>query len=214
MRSLRRKLLSVSTVLALSIAVGCTGFFVNPTLSSLAIGPQTPTLTANPVQTLQMSATGTFSDGSTRDLTGKVLWGSATPTCAAISKSGLVTPLSTVTGVCTTQISASFSTATPASTMVTVTEGAPSKILLTASTQTPPQNSTVTFTAMATFPNNGTPQNITQSVTWINSDPTDFTLTNGSTTGTISATVAVGTQINVTASFGGVNSNTVTLTVQ
>src|SRR5262245_26096333 len=123
MRSSRRKLLSASVFLVLAIAVGCTGFFVNPTLSTLAIGPQTPTLTANPVQTLQMSATGTFSDGSTQDLTGKVLWSSATPNCAGIGKGGLVTPATTVAGICTTQVSASFSTATPATTTVTVTAG-------------------------------------------------------------------------------------------
>ena len=214
MRSFRRELLSVSVFLSLAIAVGCTGFFVNPTLSSLAIGPQTPTITANPVQTLQMSATGTYSDGSTKDLTSKVLWSSATPTCALISKSGLVSPLTTVSGVCTTDISASFSTASPASTTVTVTEGTPVSILLSASTQTPPQNSTVTFVAKAIFPNSNTQQDITTSVTWVNSDPTDLTLTNGSGTGTISATAPVGKQISVTATFSGVSSNTVLLTVQ
>jgi hypothetical protein len=162
-----------------------------------------------------MSATGTYSDGSTKDLTGKVLWSSATPTCATISKTGLVSPVSTVAGVCTTQISASFGTATAATTTVTVTEGTPTQIVLTVSpTTNPAKNSTVTFKAMATFPNSNTPQDITTSVTWSNSDTTDLTLTNGSGTGTISATATSGQQINVTATFGGVNSNTVTLTVQ
>src|SRR6266849_3119850 len=97
--------LSLITALSLvAIAVGCTGFFVNPTLSSLAIGPQSVTITANPVQTLQMSATGTYSDGSTKDLTGKVVWSSNAPTCATISATGLLTPLTTVTGICTTTI--------------------------------------------------------------------------------------------------------------
>lgn len=214
MLSCRRNLLSVIAVSALAVAVGCTGFFVNPTLSSLAIGPQTPTVTANPVQTLQMSATGTYSDGSTKDLRGRVLWSSATPTCATVSKTGLLTPLSTVAGVCTSQISASFGTVSPATTTVTVTEGTPTQIVLSASTLTPAANSTVTFKAMATFPNSSTQQDITTSVTWTNSDTTDLTLTNGSATGTIAAGAAHGQQINVTATFGGVNSNTVTLTVQ
>lgn len=214
MRSSRRKLLSASVFLALAIAVGCTGFFVNPTLSTLAIGPQTPTLTSNPVQTLQMSATGTFSDGSTQDLTGKVLWSSATPNCAAIAKGGLVTPATTVAGgICTTQVSASFSTANPATTTVTVTAGTPTSITLTASTQTPTAASSVTFKAMATFPNTSGQQDITTSVTWNNSDTTDLTLTQGSGSGTISGGVAVGTQINVQATFDGVNSNVVTLTI-
>ena len=214
MRSSRRKLLSASVFLAFAIAVGCTGFFVNPTLSTLAIGPQTPTLTSNPVQTLQMSATGTFSDGSTQDLTGKVLWNSATPNCAAIAKGGLVTPATTVAGgICTTQVTASFSTATPATTTVTVTAGTPTSITLTASSTTPTAASSVTFKAVATFPNSSGQQDITTSVTWNNSDTTDLTLTQGSGSGTISGGVAVGTQINVQATFDGVNSNVVTLTI-
>jgi hypothetical protein len=40
-----------------------------------------------------------------------------------------------------------------------------------------------------------------------------LTLTNGSGTGTISSTAAAGTTITVFASFDGVNSNTVTLTI-
>src|SRR5947207_7873195 len=98
----------LAVVVMLTFGAGCHGFFVNPTLSSLAIGPQTQTITANPLQTLQMSATGTYSDGSTKDLTGKVALSSATQSCATISATGLITPVTTVTGVCTTQISASF----------------------------------------------------------------------------------------------------------
>jgi hypothetical protein len=85
--------------------------------------------------------------------------------------------------------------------------------MLTASTTTPQANSTVTFTAKATFPNSGTPQDITTSVTWIVSDTTNLTLTNGSGTGTLSANSA-GLAITVQASFDGVLSNIVTLNVQ
>jgi len=211
MLSSTRKFSVVAVLATLVVASGCTGFFVNPTLSSLAIGPQSATITASPVQTLQMSATGTYSDGSTKDLTGKVLWNSATPGCATISSSGLVTPVSSVAGICTTQISASFGTASPATTTITVAQGVPSKIQLNASTTTPAANSTVTFTALATF--NGVQQDITTSVTWTNSDTTDLTLTNGSGVGTVAAG-ASGKPINVTANFNGVSSNTVLLNVQ
>lgn len=210
----KRKLMLLACVIGVAVAVGCTGFFVNPTLSSLAIGPQTATITANPVQTLQMTATGTYNDGTTKDLTGKVIWNSATPGCATIASGGLVTPVSSVTGICTTDISASFGTVSPATTTITVAEGSPTNITLTASTTSPQPNTTVTFTAKALFPNNNTAQDITTSVSWTISDTTDLTLTNGSGTGTISATAAAGTQISVTASFNGVSSNTVTLNVQ
>jgi len=94
-----------------------------------------------------------------------------------------------------------------------VSQGTPTSITLTASTTTPQNNSTVTFTAKATFPNNNTPQDITSSVTWVVSDTTNLTLTNGSGTGTLSANSA-GLTITVQASFAGVLSNVITLTVQ
>jgi trimeric autotransporter adhesin len=160
-----------------------------------------------------MTATGNYSDGSTKDLTGKVLWSSSSTSCATISGAGLVKPVSNVTGVCSTTIKASFGTVSPATTTVTVSGGTPTQITLTASTTTPARNTTLTFKALATFSGSGT-QDITSSVTWNNSDTNDLTLTNGSGTGTISANAVSGTGINVSASFAGVTSNTVTLTVQ
>jgi hypothetical protein len=211
MDGFRRKLGFSVAILSLAIASGCTGFFVKPTLSSLSIGPQTQTITT--AQTLQMSATGTFNDGSTKDLTGQVNWSSDTTSCATVSSSGLVTPVKTVTGICTTTISAASGTVSAATTTVTVTEGTPLSIALTASTTTPQHNGTITFLAKATFPNSGTPQDITTSVTWIISDTTNLTLTDGSNTGTLSAGSA-GLAISVQASFDGVLSNVVTLNVQ
>ena len=215
MWNLKRNVLFAAVLLILGVAPGCSGFFVNPTLSSLAIGPQNQTLTATPLQTLQMSATGTFSDGSTQVLTGKVLWSSSTTSCATISSSGLVTPAATVSCICTTTISAADGTIAPATTTVTVSEGTPTSISLlvndaNSASVSPATN--VTFQAMGTF--NGVQQNITTSVSWINSNPTDLTLTQGSGTGTISGGAAAGTTISVQASFDGVNSNTVTLTIQ
>jgi trimeric autotransporter adhesin len=214
---LKRNVSFAAVLLILGVAPGCTGFFVNPTLSSLAIGPQNQTITANPVQNLQMSATGTYSDGSTKDLTGKVSWtitSSGDQTCASINSTGLVSPNKSVTGSCSATINASFGTITPATTPLTVTQGQPTSIMLTASTTTPAQNSQVTFTAKATFPNSSTQQDITTSVTWVITNTTDLTLTNGSGTGTISATAGIGDAIGVTATFAGVSSNTVTLIVQ
>lgn len=209
MRTSKWMLLAAALCIAI-ITPACTGFFVNPTLSTLAIGPQNQTITASPLQTLQMTATGTYSDGSTKDLSGQVAW--SLSSCGSISKSGLVTPSTTITGSCSATVSAAFGTIAPATTPLTVAEGTPTSITLTASTTTPTPNNTVTFTAKALF--GATTQDITSSVTWVNTDPTDLTLTNGSGTGTISASAAVNTQINVTASFAGVNSNTVVLTVQ
>ena len=207
-----RNVTVIAVLFFVALGSGCTGFFVNPTLSSLSIGPQSQTITAS--QTLQMAASGNYSDGSTKDLTGKAFWSSSTTSCAAISAGGLVKPVSNVLGVCTSTISAAYGTVSPATTTVTVSGGTPTQITLSASTTTPQRNSTVTFKALATFAGVSNQQDITSSVTWNNSDTTNLTLTNGSGSGTVSANAVSGTAITVSASFAGVTSNTVTLTVQ
>jgi trimeric autotransporter adhesin len=215
MDSFRPKLGLITALLSLAIAGGCTGFFVNPTLSSLTIGPQSQTITSNPVQTLQMSATGTYSDGSTKDLTGKVSWSSdSTTSCAGINSAGLVTPVKTVTGICTATISAASGTVTAATTTVTVTEGKPTSIALSVTPTTNPAAGTaVTFKALALFPGSSTQQDVTSSVTWIDSDQTNLPLTQGSGNSNIPAG-APAEQVNVQASFDGINSNLVTITIQ
>ena len=210
----RRKLGLIVAIASLVIAGGCTGFFVNPTLSSIAIGPQSQTITSNPLQTLQMSATGTYSDGSTKDLTGKVSWSSdSTTSCASINSAGLVTPVKTVTGICTATISADSGAVTAATTTVTVTEGMPTSITLTVSNTNPAAGTAVTFTAKALFPGSSTLQDITSSVTWTDSDQTNLPLTQGSGNSNIPAG-APAEQVTVQASFDNVNSNIVTITIQ
>lgn len=209
----KRTLLLTAGLLLFAVAPACTGFFVNPTLSSLTIGPQAQTITANPKQTLQMSATGNYSDGSTKDLTGKVSWSSSDTTCATINSAGLVSPAASVSGICTATISAASGTVSAATTTVMVSEGTPTSIMLSFTPNPPLHNSTVTFKALATFPNNNTQQDITTSVTWLNSDTTNLQLTNGSATGTLSAGSG-GLSITVQAQFDNVQSNQVTLNVQ
>ena len=211
MWSCGRKSYLMATFCALAVAAGCTGFFVNPTLSSLQIGPSNQTITVNPLVKLQMSATGTFSDGSTQDLTGKVLWSSSDTSCATINTNGLVTPATSVAGLCTTNIGAADGTVNASASSVTVTQGTPTSITLTVSNSSPPVGSQVTFTAQALFPGSGL-QDITSSVSWNNSDTTNLTLSQGSGVGTISATAPAET-ISVSATFDNVTSNTVNLNV-
>jgi trimeric autotransporter adhesin len=202
---------ALATLSLLALMAGCKGFFVNPTLTSLAIGPSSPTITKS--QTQQMAATGTYDDGSTKDLTGRVTWTTSDSDCATINANGLVTPSELVANICTTTIGASFGTVSASSVTVTVTPGTPTSINLKVDKPTPGPSDIVTFTAEATFPGVSTPQDVTTSVTWINSDTTELTLNNGSGTGTISASATPGNTINVTARFSGVDSNTVTLTI-
>jgi hypothetical protein len=90
---------------ALALAVSCRGFFVKPTLTSLAVGPITPTIyVGNTDNTVQMFAVGVFSDGSNSST--PVTWGiTGTGTngqpIATITTGGLVTAQSVGTGTVT-----------------------------------------------------------------------------------------------------------------
>ena len=75
--------------------VACNGFFVNPTLSSIAITPSSPSLTTLN-QTLQLTATGTYSDSTTKNLTAATgtAWSSSDPTAVSVTNAGLMKALS------------------------------------------------------------------------------------------------------------------------
>ena len=72
---------------ALSITINPAGI----TLVSITIAPATPTLSVNSTQ--QFLAIGTFSDGSTQNLTSSVTWNSGTTSVATITSGGLATAL-------------------------------------------------------------------------------------------------------------------------
>jgi hypothetical protein len=99
MASTKHKLRLASAFAALAtlaLAVSCTGFFQNPTLSTITVDPPTPTINQGAFQ--QMTATGTFQDGSTSTLTGgtscsgsTVCWSSSDTTVVTITTSGSAT---------------------------------------------------------------------------------------------------------------------------
>lgn len=59
------------------------------TLVSIAVAPGTPTISV--AKTLQLTATGTYSDNSTQDLTTQVTWTSSDTAKATVNTAGLVT---------------------------------------------------------------------------------------------------------------------------
>ncbi len=92
----------------------------NPTLTSIAVAPANSSLLQG--STLQFSATGTFSDGSTQDVTSSATWSSSNTLFATV---GSTTGLATGIAVGTVQITASVgSVVSPgASLMVTSSNG-------------------------------------------------------------------------------------------
>ena len=74
------------------IGVGCDGFFVDPTLVSLSVQTLQSTSLINVGNTVQLQATGTYDDGSHKNLTGHATWSVTTnPDFVTVSPGGLVT---------------------------------------------------------------------------------------------------------------------------
>jgi hypothetical protein len=77
---------------ALGSLTGSTTLTVQPALVSLAITPANPVIHVG--STLQLTCTGTYSDNSTRDLTGTATWTQSNSNPATISGTGLATGIS------------------------------------------------------------------------------------------------------------------------
>jgi len=69
----------------LALAVSCKGFFVNPTLTSIAISPTAPQVQVS--QILQLQVFGTYTDGNRNQVKSGVSWSSSDPTIATVDSS-------------------------------------------------------------------------------------------------------------------------------
>jgi len=197
-----------ATLLLFALAVGCKGFFVNPTLTSLAVGP---TATINQGGTVQMSAVGTYNDGSTQSLN-NVLWSSDPTSVATITTSGLVTGVSVGDATITGASGTVSGTAT-----VTVALSNVTGITVTPTTENAKENGgTAQFVAKATI-QGGSPVDITATATWSVTSTTsgstdDFTLTQGQSPEvvTVQTSATVGEKATITASYVGGSGTTYT----
>jgi trimeric autotransporter adhesin len=114
MSSTKQKLRLVCAFAALAtlgLAISCRGFFVNPTLTSIAISPTAPQVEEG--KTLQLQAFGTYDDGSRNQIRSGVSWSSDTSTVASIDpNTGILTGVTTGTSTITASSQALSSTAT------------------------------------------------------------------------------------------------------
>src|SRR5258708_27775336 len=159
-----RFLAMFAALLMLALAAGCRGFFVNPTLQSIAVTPATGTVA--PGATIQMTATGTFDDGSTSNVTSKSTWQSSDTTAATIGASnGLVqaaTSVASPPGITTITATDGAFTNTATVTVCPVV----TSITVTPSTTNPAAGAQITFIAKALFSGGVNSQDVTSSVTW------------------------------------------------
>ena len=81
-------------ILISALLAGCgggNGGGPTATLVSIVVTPPNPSIPAGVAR--QFTATGTFSDGTSRDITTQVLWSSSDPLVATVNGTGLATAL-------------------------------------------------------------------------------------------------------------------------
>ena len=189
----------LSLVIAVTtLAAACGKFFPSgTTLVAISLSPSNSTLTLS-TKTQQFTATGTFGDSSSKDITSSVTWTSSSTNVATISSSGLATAGSTGS----TTITASESGITGTTTL-TVTSQA-SGLTVSPSSQTIAPGQTIQFSATQ----NGS---TVSGVTWSSSNTAVASIDqNGIATGITAGTVT----ITATATINGSQvQGTATLTV-
>lgn len=198
---------------SLALAISCRGFFVSPTVTSVAIGPAN--LALAPGTSFHMVATATYSDGSTGDVTGKSVWFSSSQNVAMFTSPGQLqaAALSNLpTFPATTSVSASDGTVSSSSETVTVCPVVETLTLTVngGSSATVAGGTQLSFDAEATF--NGVTGNnpVDAYVTWNISNTTELPSIDTSGNGTV--ITGTPTTFTVSATLCGVTSKTVSIT--
>ena len=153
----------------------------------------------------QYKATGSYSDGTTADLTASASWTSSAENVAAVSNSGGTKGLAITAAMGSTTISAA-SGSISGSTGLTVTAAVLSTIEVTPASPSTSVGKTLQFAATGHY-GDGTTQPVTGAVVWTSSLPAIATISNASGRQGQSTGVANGTT-TITASLGGVTGST------
>ncbi len=172
-------------------------------LQSITVTPVNPTLAVG--TTVQLTATGSYSDGSTQDVTSVAGWASSIGGVASIDVAGLVTARK----IGTATVSATVGTVT-GSVTVTVSGHIVQSIVVTPANPSVTSGSKFQFTATAFF-DDGTSQDITASAHWSTSSANLATINSGQNGGGLATAKAVG-NVTITATLNGV-SGTTTMTI-
>jgi len=163
-------------------------------LVSIQVTPATKSIAEGTSQ--QFTATGTFTDSTTQDLTSEVAWTSSLPGTATVAAGGLATGIAAGGPVTITATSGSISGAAS----LTVTSATLVSIQVTPPTQSIAAGTTQQLTAMGTF-TNATTQDLTSAVVWTSSAPGTAAV---STVG-LARGVAAGAPVTITATSGSIS---------
>lgn len=165
-------------------------------LQSIAITPATTSLASGLTQ--QLTATGTFSETGTQNLTNTAAWTSSAPTVATVNAtSGLVTAVAPGSAIITATSGSVSGTAT-----LTVTPAVVESIAITPNPASSGVGLSLQLTATGTY-SDGTMMNVSTTANWSSSANSIATV--GPTTGIITG-VALGST-TITASIGTVTAS-------
>ncbi|MGA9695002.1 MAG: Ig-like domain-containing protein, partial [Dehalococcoidales bacterium] len=178
-----------------------TALAVQP-LSSIAVSPSSPNNLAVGA-TQNFTAIGTYADGSLMNITSQVTWSSSLPGIITIASGG------TATGVKSGSANITATLAGITSHPIALTVITLASIAVTPSfTANLMVGATQHFTATGTYSDSST-ADFTSQVVWSSSNPAAVTITPGGT-----ATAVGGGTANITATFGGLTSQPVAMTVK
>jgi phage tail sheath protein FI/uncharacterized protein YjdB len=171
-------------------------------LQSIALTPASlPWLQVG--QTQQLKATGTYSDGSTQDLTtsASLTWISGSPAALTVTTSGLATALAPGVSIVSATVGAVSANVT-----ITVSAAILTGIAVAPLTPSIAVGQTEQFTATGSY-SDGTSQNLTSTVSWNSGTPATANVSSGG----LATATGVGTSV-ISATLGAISGNT-TLTV-
>ena len=169
-------------------------------LSSIAVTPANITLAAGVSQ--QLTATGTFTDGSTQNLTNSVAWTSSSSHTATVSNTGnLVAATAGSAVISATSTSAGNSVS--GTMAVTVTSAVITSITVSPGSLTLAAGQTQQYTAVATM-SDQSQQTVTTSAAWSVTDPTRGTISNSMGSVGLLTTTAAGA-FNVKATLNSIS---------
>jgi uncharacterized protein YjdB len=163
---------------------------VAKTLQSIAVSPANPSISVDATQ--QFTATATYSDNSTANVTSTVSWSSGTTSFATITSGGLATAVTAGSSTITASLNGVSGTAT-----LTVTAKTVTGISISPNPASFAMGATQQFTATATYSDSST-ANVTSTVTWLAANEDVATIASGG----LASGVASGSTA-IAASFSG-----------
>jgi 6-phosphogluconolactonase (cycloisomerase 2 family) len=173
------------------------------TLASITVTPANPSIAKGLTQTF--TATGTYADNSTQDLTSMVAWTSSNPSIASISSSGATAGTATAVAAGSATITATLS-GVSGTTTLTVTAAALVSIAVTPPTPSIANGTTQQFVATGTY-TDGTTLPITATAAWTSSAVGVASISNAAGQQGLAKGLSLGST-TITATLNGVSGST------